>query len=505
MKNGLIAASLQLPVFLLFALTSTPTSSAANGVFNPNIFVDLSKKLVPSVVNISATSTPPASARGAKRVQPFGGGGPGSPDDLLRRFFEDMLRQRNGGGGEEEPEDFGRGFGASLGTGFIIDSEGLILTNNHVVAGADEIKIRFTEEDDEKPTDGEVIGRDPELDLALIKVKTNRKLIAADLGDSDSLEVGEYVLAIGNPFGQGHSVTHGIISAKGRDAPGLILANYIQTDAPINPGNSGGPLVNLKGEVIGINNAIDARAQGIGFAIPIKLAKSVLPQLRSKGSVDRGYIGANIDQLVPEIAAKFGVERNLKAPFVTHVVPGAPADLAGVKPYDVVLEFNGKKVSTPSELIQQVTSVGVGQTVAIKVLRSGQSRNLKITLTSRPVAGMPKGEKQKQEKRKQDKKSKPKIDLGMDLESMTPEIAAELGLPTDKSKSGVVISGIAYGGPADRAGLSRGDVILEIDQKPVTDLEDFENKLDAKKTYMLRVRRGDPKGESHFVAILDLN
>ena len=262
----------------------------------------------------------------------------------------------------------------SLGTGFIIDSSGLILTNNHVVADADEIKISFTESLDEKPTDGEVVGRDPEIDIAVIRVKTKHEMVPVAFGDSDALEVGEYVTAIGNPFGQGHSVTHGIISAKGRLAPDFPLANYLQTDAPINPGNSGGPLVNLKGEVIGINNAIDQRAVGIGFAIPINLVKKVLPQLRSKGTVSRGYIGVLVNEMSPEIAAKLGVPKDSNSPFVTHVYQDAPADKAGLKDYDVILEFNGKPIHSGSELIMAVTSIEVGDSVPVKISRNGSEK-----------------------------------------------------------------------------------------------------------------------------------
>ena len=251
---------------------------------------------------------------------------------------------RGNGGGDEDDEDNAPTLppgpppanpknlpkAMSLGTGFIIDSSGLILTNNHVVADADEIKISFTESLDEKPTDGEVVGRDTELDVALIRVKSKREMVAVSFGDSDALEVGEYVIAVGNPFGQGHSVTHGIISAKGRLAPDFPLANYLQTDAPINPGNSGGPLVNLKGEVIGINNAIDQRAQGIGFAIPINLVKKVLPQLRTKGTVSRGYIGVLVNEMTPEIAPKLGVpkdqqSRRLSPTSIRMLPPRRPA------------------------------------------------------------------------------------------------------------------------------------------------------------------------------------
>ena len=321
-------------IFIFLILMTS--SGFADSAGDPNIFVNLAKKVVPSVVNISTLSTPK------------GGFRPGSPDEMFRRFFEDFLRNHGGipdqGEEGEAPKGGGGPKAMSLGSGFIIDESGLILTNNHVVAEADEIKIQFTEETDEKPTDGEVVGRDPELDLALIRVKTKRKLIALSFGDSDALQVGEYVSAVGNPFGQGHSVTHGIISAKDRKAPDFQLANYLQTDAPINPGNSGGPLVNLKGEVIGINNAIDQRAQGIGFAIPSNSVLKVLPQLKSKGVVTRGYIGILVNELSPEIAAKLSIDKNTIAPFVTHVYPGEPADRAGIKPYDVILELNGKAI-----------------------------------------------------------------------------------------------------------------------------------------------------------------
>jgi serine protease Do len=340
------------PLILLVsgtALAASPTAS-----LEQNVFVPLAKKLVPSVVNIQTTTT---------LKTPYGQGG-GGPQDLFRKFFEDMFKHQNGGvgprndqegGGDEEDQDLGPPphggplpKAMSLGTGFIIDASGLVLTNNHVVADADEIKIQFTEEEEEVLTDGEVVGRDLELDVALIKVKTKRDLVPVVLGDSDDTQVGEYVMAVGNPFGQGHSVTHGIISAKGREAPELPLAGYLQTDAPINPGNSGGPLVNLKGEVIGINNAIDQRAQGIGFAIPINVVKKILPQLKTKGTVARGYIGVLVNELTPDIAPKLGVAKDLHAPFVTHVYPGDPADKAGLKPYDIITSFGGKTVKPSS-------------------------------------------------------------------------------------------------------------------------------------------------------------
>lgn len=496
--------------FLLAFLNTSwvQASTALAAPVDANIFVNLSKKVVPSVVNISTLST--------VKNPPYI---PGGPDDILKKFFGDLFRQYQGRGGngappDDEDGDFGqpgpqnplppqsRPQAMSLGTGFIIDSSGLILTNNHVVAEADEIKIKFTEDTEEKPVDGEVVGRDTELDLALIRVKTKRDLISISFGDSDALEVGEYVMAIGNPFGQGHSVTHGIISAKGRLTPDLPLAKYIQTDAPINPGNSGGPLVNLKGEVIGINNAIDVRAQGIGFAIPVNVIKNVLPQLKTKGTVSRGYIGVFVEPLSPEIAAKIGAPKDLRAPFVINVNPGEPADTAGIKPYDVILEFAGKPVHNSSDLITSVTSIEVGHTAPVKILRAGKEMTLTIKVTQRP--GAPMLTKRGGPDRGKKKEKKPShVNAGMSLEDITPQIARDLGL-SDKS-DGVVVSQITYGGPADKAGLMRGDVILEADRKHIKNVDSFYTIVKEKKSYLLRVRRADPRGgEAFAVIVLDL-
>lgn len=492
------------------AASATKSSGVPDG--DSNIFVNLAKKLVPSVVNISTFTT----VKGSGMPAPGMPGIPGFTDDIFKRFFEDYLRKqqrRNDGGGndgDDEDDDSNNGStplhpprgprAMSLGSGFIIDSSGLILTNNHVVGDADEIKIFFTESPDEKPTDGEVVGRDAELDVAVIKVKTKREMVPVVLGDSDHLEVGEYVLAIGNPFGQGHSVTHGIISAKGRLAPDFPLANYLQTDTPINPGNSGGPLVNLKGEVIGINNAIEQRAQGIGFAIPISLVKKILPQLRSKGSVARGYIGVLVNELTPDIASKLGATKDLHAPFVTYVYPGQPADLAGIKPYDVIVEFNGKPIHAPDELISTVVAVSVNQTVPVKIIREGHEKTLQIKVSLRP--GTKGGiENSKHDKKKGKKQSH--IETGMSLENLTQEIARDLGIST--ATKGVVVSSVSFGSAADKAGLTRGDLILEVDRKTVKDVDSFYGIVNEKKSYLLRVRRSDPQGQEVFsVIILDL-
>jgi serine protease Do len=471
------------------------SSSGPSGPLDTNIFVNLAKKTVPSVVNISTYTT----VKSPYSQMP--------ETDVLRRFFEEMLRRRDGGGDDDDalPAPGAPGPGGSramaLGTGFVIDPAGIILTNNHVVGDSDEIKVSFTEAEDEKPTDGEVIGRDPELDLALIKVKTGRPLVALPLGDSDALEVGEYVVAVGNPFGQGHSVTHGIVSAKGRAAPELPLMRYLQTDAPINPGNSGGPLVNLRGEVIGINNAIDQRAQNIGFAIPINSVKQVLAQLKTKGSVTRGYIGVLARDLTPELAEKLGAPKDLRAPFVTEAYAGEPAAKAGIKNYDVILELNHKPVHSFAELIVAVTAFSSGETVPVKLIRAGKTQELSLKVGQRPGSedeGKAAGKNKKNGKKK--KPSLPTVDTGMSVEDITPDIARELGLPPELR--GVVIASVQAGGPADEAGLARGDVILEVDRKPLKDVEGFYKAVRARKSYLLRVRETDGQGREEITVVL---
>lgn len=486
---------------------------AEEPITDPNVFVKLSKKIVPSVVNISTTTK----LRGSVR--------PDSPEEYFRKFFEnfwqngvpgtrpDLGPRDQDSEGNEGDENMGPGDvprSMSLGTGFIIDSDGLILTNHHVVEGADEINIQFTEDADETPSLGEVVGRDPELDLALIKVKSKREMVPVALGDSDKLEVGEYVMAVGNPFGQGHSVSHGIVSAKERRAPDFQLANYIQTDAPINPGNSGGPLVNLRGEVIGINNAVHRQAQGIGFAIPINLVKKVLPQLKSKGIVSRGYIGVLVSDILPEVAQKLGLPEDIRGPLVTQVTPSEPAAKAGIKPYDVILEFNGKPIRRSADLVTEVTNVAANMSVPMKIWRAeaaggktrgGKTLDLTIRTADRSVLQQVAQPENAKRRKKRDQTKRP--ETGMELEDLTAETARELGM-SEKS-SGVLVTSVGYGSPADKAGILRGDVILEVDRKPVANVDRFYKIVKGKKSYLLRIRRLDPQGKEGFeVIILDL-
>lgn len=479
-------------ILLVLILSSlTPVNASNNDPAVSNIYVQISKKLLPSVVNIFTTAT---------LKTPYREGG---QDDMWRKFFEDFLGQDPFGGGNGRiPMQPGPNQrrnapkSMSLGSGFIIEANGntgLILTNNHVIDGADEVKIKFTEEAGEKETEAEVIGSDPDLDVALIKVKTTRKLQAVNLGDSDKLEVGEWIAALGNPFGHGHSVSHGIVSAKERALPGGF-GKYLQVDAPINPGNSGGPLVNLNGDVVGINNAIDARGPGIGFAIPINAVKNILPQLKTKGRVERGYIGVNIDELRPDLAKNLKVDENMNAPIVTHVVPGQPADKAGMQAYDIIIEVNGKRVYTGNDLVSNITAVPVGDKAKIKVIRSGKEITLNVAVAKRPDA---RSARIKTTPKKNQKGEK--IYTGMNLEQIDSDTAREIGLP--ENFQGVVVTQVTPNGPAHLAGIGRGDVILEVDRKPIKTEEDFDKIVKSKKTYLLRVRKQDENGREAFVVV----
>src|SRR2546427_5608908 len=319
-------------------------------------FITRAKRMRPVVVNISTTQV---SEGGQGFASPFGEEDPFG--DFWRRFFGGPIprgpqRQR------------------SLGSGFIIDADGSILTNNHVVENAQKIVVKLS---DEQEYEAKVLGRDPKTDIAIIKITTKTGLTAASLGDSDNLEVGEWVMAIGNPFGLDSTVTSGIVSAKGRHIGQGPYDNFIQTDASINPGNSGGPLINLRGEVVGINTAIFSRTggnMGIGFAIPINLVKEVLPQLRGKGKVTRGYLGVLIQKVTPEIAESLGMDQ-FKGALVADVTKGGPAENAGIKVGDVIVEFDGKPVNDSAELPLLVARTPVGKTVPVKVIRDKKTEN----------------------------------------------------------------------------------------------------------------------------------
>jgi len=392
---------------------------------------------------------------------------PFGPNDPFRDFFERFFR-------DQIPKDFRQ---QSLGTGVIIDKEGFILTNNHVVEMADEIKVKLA---DEKEFLAKIIGRDQKTDLALIKIESDKPLSPLPLGDSDKLDVGEWVVAIGNPFGLGNTVTAGIVSAKYRQIGQSSYDNYIQTDASINPGNSGGPLLNTSGEVVGINTAIFSQSGGnigIGFAIPINMAKDLLPQLKT-GKVVRGWLGVMIQKITPELKQKLDL-KDEKGALVADVTPGGPAEKAGIQRGDVIVTFNGKEIKEMSELPYVVASTPVGKSVNVQVLRKGQKKSFEIKIA----------ELKDEKEAPVVTEAKPR--LGMTVEDLTPELAKNFGLSEAR---GVVVVQVEDGSSAAEAGLRAGDVILEIDQSPVKDVKDFGRKIESYKAgdtvLVLAKRRG---------------
>jgi serine protease Do len=411
----------------------------------PGSFSQLAKKGSPSVVNISTVKV----IKGGRQVPlPFG------PDDPFGEFFERFF-------GDQAPRDFKQ---RSLGTGFIIDKQGFILTNNHVVEGTDEIKVTLN---DKREFEAKIIGRDPKTDLALIRIESDHLLTPLPLGDSDKLEVGDWVIAIGNPFGLGHTVTAGIVSAKYRQIGAGAYDNFIQTDASINPGNSGGPLLNTAGEVVGVNTAIFSQSGGsvgIGFAIPINMAKDLLPQLK-KGKVVRGWLGVMIQEINPELKDKLNLKEE-KGALIGDVIAEGPADKAGIKRGDVIVSFDGKEISEANDLPFIVGSTPVGKTVTVEVIRKGKKEYFQVRI------------EELEEEREARVVSEARPNLGLTVREITPELARNFGL---SETSGVVVVQVQNNTPAKEAGLAPGDIILEMDQVPVKDLEQFNQMIGSYK------------------------
>jgi serine protease Do len=426
----------------------TESSPAEVPKIQAPIFAQLAEQLQPAVVNISTTQ----GLRGGQRQfrgmpfpQPFGERGERHPfEEFFERFF---------GGGDPQRE-LRR---SSLGSGFIITKDGHIVTNNHVVENATDIKVSLS---DKEEFDAKVIGRDPKTEVALIKIEVKRDLPVAPLGNSDLLRVGEWVIAIGNPFGLGHTVTAGIASAKGRIIGAGAYDDFIQTDASVNPGNSGGPLFNLNGEVVGINTAIVAAGQGIGFAIPINLAKDILAQLHAEGRVTRGWLGVQVQQVTPELARSFGLEQGRGA-LVADVQPNSPAAQAGIQRGDVILAFKGEPIKDMPELPRVVANTTPGTVTEMRVLRKGQERTVQVKV----------GEMPDEERQAAAEGGAPEKRLGLAVQELTPDMARSLGL---SSSQGVVVSGVAEGSPADEVGIRRGDVILEVNQEQVNSVHDYQ-------------------------------
>ncbi len=470
--------------FLLFSLVAldlpdaaeTEPKRTASGLSGLPNFVELAEKLEPVVVNISTTqvSKPEQSSPQQPGPDPFGGQSPfGENDpfgDFWRRFFGDQFGAPGG------PRALPR---RGLGSGFIIDQKGLVLTNNHVVENADKITVKLA---DEREFSAKIVGRDPRTDIAVIQISDGKGSFAvAPLGDSDSLQVGEWVVAMGSPFGLDNTLTAGVVSAKGRHIGAGPYDNFIQTDASINPGNSGGPLVNLRGEVVGINTAIFSRAGGnlgIGFAIPINLAKEILPELIDKGKVTRGWLGVSIQNVTPEIADSLGLEKSRGA-LVANVFDGSPAAEAGIKTGDVIVEYNGNKIEESNQLPILVARTEVGQTVKAMVVRDKKQIPITVRIAElkqeEVVAAGPKEEGQ----------------LGLTVQNITPQLAESLGL---KRPNGVVITSVQPESAAAEAGLRRGDVILEVNRQEIANVDALQNAVKSAKpdsNILFLIRRGD--------------
>jgi serine protease Do len=429
--------------------SSTPsTSTVSETPMVPANFSDLAEKIKAGVVNIQVV----------KKVK--------NVDFGFRPFFGNPFGGKNPFGDFFGPFSEGNPPGSfeqrGVGSGFIMNRDGYILTNNHVVEEADQIKVKLA---NGKEYEGKVVGQDPKTDLALVQIKGASDLHPLTLGNSDDLKVGSWVVAVGSPFGLEQTVTAGIVSSKGRVIGSGPYDNFIQTDASINPGNSGGPLVNMRGEVVGINTAIIASGQGIGFAIPVNMAKEIASQLQEKGHVTRGWLGVSIQEVTPELAKSFGLKEK-KGALVAQVVPGSPAEKAKIEQGDVITEFDGKEIAESKDLPRIVASTPVGKSVTVKIWKDGKvtDRQVKIgEMEEKPeVAKAPSSHKS----------------LGISVQNLTPEIAKGLGL---KTEAGVVVTRVEPGSPAANAGIQTGDVIREVNRKPVKDVDDFVQKVEKAK------------------------
>jgi serine protease Do len=419
----------------------------------PASFADLAERVSRGVVNIKTSRT----VRGAQ----------------MPRAFEEFFFGMPFGGPQGEHEV------PSLGSGFVISEDGYIVTNNHVIEDVDVIKAVF---EDGRELDAQVVGRDPKTDIALLRVELGEQgeVFALPLGNSDGVRPGEWVVAIGNPFGLEHTVTAGIVSAKHRRISEGSYDDYIQTDAAINPGNSGGPLINLSGEVIGINTAIKPAANTIGFAVPINMAKDILPQLRASGHVTRGWLGVVIQKITPELAEHLDLGES-KGALVSRVMPEGPADDAGIQRGDVIVEFDGTPVDEMNDLPRLVASTPVEKKVDVVVLRDGKRKQL-----SARVGKM--DEPLETELASVEPGSGANV-YGLRVQELTPDLARRLGV---EESHGVLITGVAPGSSAAEAGLRREDVILEVDKQQVASVADLEQRLaGAEDGALLLVRRGD--------------
>lgn len=431
--------------------TSAPAPArAVPPVGAPLSFSGLAKQVQTAVVNISTSKL-----MRTRRVDPYNFYG-----DIYGFFENQPARKQN-----------------SLGSGFILNKDGYILTNNHVVSGADQIQVKLS---DGQIFNARLVGADPKIDVAVIKISAKESLPTVSLGNSDRLEIGDWVLAIGNPFGLTQTLTAGIVSAKGRIIGAGPYDNFIQTDASINPGNSGGPLFNLNGEVVGINTAIVSTGQGIGFAIPINMVKGIIPQLINSGRVQRGYLGIGLQEITPEVASSLGLARPQGA-LVAQVFDRSPAAQAGIVPGDLILNFNGRSIDNPHDLPVWVAQSEVGSTAEVEILRGRDKMHMKVKLASL---------EQMNEANAKSNAISDNGPLGLAVRDVNPEESRRNEIPPGK---GVTVTDIERGSAADYVGIQLGDVVLEVNNRPITGVDSFKGeaqKLKRGEIAKIFVKRG---------------
>ena len=461
---------------LAFAILAAPALASAESLSSS--FKEAARNVAPSVVHIMATGRADVAGLDSGRApgMPFG-------DDLFKRFFDQLQPRRQPWPPRPSASNGPRQSGQ--GTGFVVRADGYIVTNNHVVARAEKLTVRFN---DGREYEASIVGTDPDTDLAVIKVDATN-LDPVEFGKSQELEVGEWVIAVGSPFGLEQTVTAGIVSATGRSGMGLAtFENFIQTDAAINPGNSGGPLVNLRGEVVGVNTAITTRSGGsigIGFAIPSRMVRTVLDGIISNGRVSRGWLGVQIQPLTDELARSFGAPATLGV-LIGDVNANGPSHQAGIEAGDIVTVADGRRVDEPGDLLNVIAASTPGSTIEIKVFRNGTQRSFEVTLGTRPAPANAIAA------------AAPAADLGLTVERLTPQIAGELGVEPGR---GVVVSTVQRGGVAGASGVRRGDVIIKVGPTEVSDPDAFRAALareDVTAGVRLLLQRGAAK---HFVIL----
>ncbi len=442
-KNSLYAQIVSQPI--LEAKPNPPVNNLS--------FVEIAEKIIPTVVNISAEKSIRIRTPRFEFFSPF--------EEFFREFFKDFPL----------PKEFSEKI-RTLGSGVIISEDGYVITNNHVIEGYDKVIITLSDGTKFKEKEVKIVGRDPKTDIALLKIETKKKLPYAPLGNSDEVRVGEWVLAVGNPFGLSGTVTVGVISAKHRTGVALYggptYQDFIQTDAAINPGNSGGPLVNLKGEVIGINTAIKTTSGGnigIGFAIPINLVKKVKEDLLKKGKVVRGYLGIYLQELTDELRESMDLPKDMEGVVIRDIIPDSPASKADLKSGDIILKFQGKKVKSVDELRFMVAETPPKTKVELEIYRDGKIRKVEVILGEMPE----------------------------EVSQLKKEEVLEIGLKVKESKEGVVVEEVEPDSPAEEAGIQSGDIILEIQKEKIKNLDDYYRTLERlkeRKSILFKIKRG---------------